>query len=163
MNNPKTHACSICGDEEPDARDWFLISENCLEDKLLILHWNDRLAGRLGIHSACSAAHVQELVVHWMTTGSLNYPFALPKSAKSPLRRATGPGRVSPPIPGCRTRPIGELAVDRESMKRVLSDSPHSLRSILDALLRALQEPPSPHGAELEAEGIALATIPWDA
>jgi hypothetical protein len=34
---------------------------------------------------------------------------------------------------------IGELAVDRESLHRVLRESPHSLKSILDALLSALQ------------------------
>jgi hypothetical protein len=32
-----------------------------------------------------------------------------------------------------------ELAVDRESMKRVLSESPQSLKAILEALLAKLQ------------------------
>jgi hypothetical protein len=37
-------------------------------------------------------------------------------------------------------RQIGELAVDRESMERVLSDSPQSLQTILDALMDALRQ-----------------------
>ena len=37
-------------------------------------------------------------------------------------------------------RQIGELAVDREGMERVLSESPQSLQTILDALMDALRQ-----------------------
>ncbi|MGA8309834.1 MAG: hypothetical protein WB755_07375, partial [Terriglobales bacterium] len=47
--------------------------------------------------------------------------------------------------PGCRldirgARPIGELAVHRESIERVLAENPQSLKVILDALLDALRQ-----------------------
>jgi len=134
----RTHACSICGDAEPDASFWFLVRENYLQDKVQILHWNERLAGGVGVHPACSAAHVQEMVVHWMTTGSLSYPFALVRQRDPDARRGRERSR-STQREIRENRPIGELAVDRESMQRVLSESPHSLRTILDALLSALQ------------------------
>lgn len=145
MKSARTHACSICGDAEPDAGVWFLVRENHLEDKVQILHWNDRLAGAAGVHPACSAAHVQEMVVHWMTTGSLSYPFALVKGGDA----WRGKERIrGGQIEFRETRPIGELSVDRESMKRVLTESPHSLRTILDALLSALQPGSSPADSE---------------
>ncbi|HTR66006.1 MAG TPA: hypothetical protein VMH85_09540 [Terriglobales bacterium] len=159
MNDDKTHTCSICGEIEADTGDWFLVSENHLEDKLQILHWSRHLAGRAGIHPACSAAHVQELVVHWMTTGSLDYPFAMAKPIRVALQR--GPGGVVERETR-RFRPIGELAVDRESMKRVLNESPHSLRTILDALLRALQEPNLSLGTELEADRELVGAVSWE-
>jgi len=36
-------------------------------------------------------------------------------------------------------RQIGELAIHRDSVKRVLSESPQYLKTILDALIAALQ------------------------
>src|SRR5438067_4386704 len=76
MQQMRKHLCAICGDEKSAGRLWFLLAENRWEDKLKILQWDPQLARQDGIRRACSAAHVQELVVHWMTTGSLSYPFA---------------------------------------------------------------------------------------
>jgi len=66
------------------------------------------------IQVACSVHHVEELVIHWMTTGSLDYPFA---------RTAQGFTSWRPTGPDCRVdlsgaRQIGELAVHRESIER---------------------------------------------
>lgn len=158
MKDRKTYACSICGEVEPEAATWFLISENCLEDKLQILHWNQRLAERAGVHAVCCAGHVQELVVHWMTTGSLDYPFAQTRPPNAGIRRSTAFLAQRPETQ--RSRPIGELAVDRESMRRVLTESPHSLRTILDALLKALQEPNLSLGTELDSEPEMMAGVP---
>ena len=133
-----TRTCSICGDSYgPDSSRWFLVVENSWEDKLKILEWNEQLAWNVGIRQACSIRHVQELVVHWMTTGTMDYPFAEVRRVVRRLRATNFDHGIkdyeAPP------RPIGELAVDRESMKRVLSESPKSLKAILDALLAALQ------------------------
>ena len=46
--------------------------------------------------------------------------------------------RASSDLDMAAARQIGELAVDRESMERVLSDSPQSLQTILDALIGRL-------------------------
>ena len=71
MQQMRKHLCAICGDEKAAGGLWFLLAENRWEDKLKILQWDPQLARQEGIRRACSAAHVQELVVHWMTTGSL--------------------------------------------------------------------------------------------
>jgi hypothetical protein len=68
----------------------------------------------------------------------------------SPGQRLGAGGWRRPAAPGCRidirgARPIGELAVHRESIERVLAENPQSLKVILDALLDALrQEASSP-------------------
>ncbi len=135
--------CTICGEdyESLDAR-WFLVAESRWEDKLKILEWDDLLASQSGMHQACSVAHVQELVVHWMTTGSVDYPFAQIRPQANRLRfwKKTPEPKSFQPASTDSEKPIGELAVDRQSLHRVLSESPHSLKSILDALMAALQK-----------------------
>jgi hypothetical protein len=60
-------------------------------------------------------------------------------------------------------RQIGELAVDRESMEGVLSDSPQSLQTILDALMDALrQETSSVYKAVESEEEEELLAIPHE-
>src|ERR1700752_2981693 len=76
MDGLTRDVCAICGDERSSGETWFLVVENRWEDRIRLLRWHDGLAGREGVHRACSARHVEELVVHWMTTGSLEYPFA---------------------------------------------------------------------------------------
>jgi len=117
---------------------WFLVTENRWTDRVKVLSWNDALVSQPGIHAACCAAHVQQLVVHWMATGSLEYPFAQNRPQRG---RALRPGRqrketAEPDIRGSRV--LGELAVHRESLERILTENPESLAGILKALLRAL-------------------------
>ena len=76
MNHFRTHLCAICGEERSRNQPRFLVAENTWEDKLTILQWNEQMASRAGIQVACGIDHVEELVIHWMTTGSLDYPFA---------------------------------------------------------------------------------------
>ncbi len=145
MDKLKVLVCTICGERRSGRPHWFLVAEDRWQDKLIILHWDDALATRQGIHCACSPAHLQQLVVHWMTTGSLDHPFA--KTVVRP--KHAGPrGSEEPAGEYLRTsgaRQIGELSVHRESMQRVLSESPQSLQTILDALLSALhRETPRP-------------------
>jgi len=147
MNHLRTNACAICGEPQRGREIRFLLAENRPEDKLTILRWNEHMAGREGIQLACSVNHVEELVLHWMTTGSLDYPFA-----RTALRSK---GRRRPAGPDCRAdlsgaRLIGELAVHRESLARVLAENPQSLQAILGALLEALRR-----DAMNQAEGIS--------
>jgi hypothetical protein len=90
-------------------------------------------------------------VIHWMTTERLVYPFARTALGAAGWRQLSTPGgRVD--ISG--SRPIGELAVHRESLEWVLMENPQSLQVILDALLDALrQEIP------VEAEAVALREV----
>ena len=137
MNDLRAKLCAICGEARSAYQTRFLVAENRWEDKLTILQWNEHMAGRQGIQVACGVNHVEELVIHWMTTGSLDYPFARTALGVGSWHRSAGPGcRVD--IRGART--IGELAVHRESIERVLAENPQSLKGILDALLDALRQ-----------------------
>jgi hypothetical protein len=138
VDNLKILRCTICGEPRSGKQRRFLIAEDRWQDKLRILHWEERLATHPGIHAACGPAHLEELVIHWMTTGSLDHPFARLVPGRSPTRQARGPAKLDLSI--SEGRLIGELAVHRESMQRVLSESPQSLQTILDALRSALQQ-----------------------
>jgi hypothetical protein len=130
--------CSICGELGFGEDGWFVLVENRWTDRLKILAWNEALASGAGAHVACGAAHVQQLVVHWMTMGSLEYPFAeAPRRATMPkLPHIKEIPRAEADLRG--TRVVGELAVHRESLERILQESPESLAPILEALTSAL-------------------------
>jgi len=136
MDNVKMQECAICGDEKLPGQVWFLVAESRWEDKLKILEWRDELAKRQGIYGVCGAAHVEEMVIHWMTTGSLDYPFATvgQKRGRLTLKRGSFlPVVDEPDIRG--SRQIGELAIDPECVRRALREDPESLRVILDELV----------------------------
>ena len=137
MIDSKNYACAICGEANPDPTQWFLVTENHWEDKLKILEWNSLLARQHGIHLACSPSHVQELVVHWMATGSVHHPFA--KTSWNSDHKKWDLAQMRLVDTRC-ARTIGELTVHRESMHRVLSENPTSLKLILDALNGALHD-----------------------
>jgi len=160
MYKLRSLACTICGERKSGKLRWFLISEDRWHDKLRILHWDDDLAAREGMHCACTAAHLQELVVHWMTTGSLDHPFAQLHSPPddSGYRRRTG-WTSREDFGAGDPKPIGELSVHRESMQRVLSESPQSLQTILDALLSALQREPARPEPKIDWEDEALRSV----
>jgi hypothetical protein len=152
MNNRSMQECAICGEEGSAGQVWCLVAESHWEDKLKVLEWQDELAARQGIYAACGAEHVQELVVHWMTTGSLDYPFATVGHKIDRRRRRLGwilPTIEEPDTRGSRL--IGELAVDRESVRRALREDPDSLQVILDELLDVLRRESQGSAARLES------------
>ena len=136
MNLPGNPPCAICGRDNSANQPRFLIAENSWEDKLTILQWNESMASRPGIKTACSIEHVEELVIHWMTTGRLDYPFARASYGAGGWRHASPLSRSD--LSGARS--IGELAVHRESLERVLMENPQSLQVILDAQLDDLRQ-----------------------
>src|SRR5271166_5989979 len=69
--------CTVCGEPKSAGEVWFLIAESHWQDRLAILQWEDEISYRKGMHQACCPDHVEELVVNWMTTGSLDFPFAI--------------------------------------------------------------------------------------
>jgi hypothetical protein len=152
--------CAICGEEKSADDRWFLVTESRWQDKLKILHWDDHLAARPGIYHVCSPAHVQETVLHWMATGGLDYPFARVSTAERRSAFRSGILRSGPPeVDTSGARQIGELSVDRESIRRVLGDNPYSLSVILDALLSALQRDTTPVESKLEREGVLRSAL----
>ena len=155
MDQPRKSSCTICGQVLSVQREAFAITQSLIDDRLRIYHW-DHLAARSGVHAACCASHVRELVIHWMVTGNLNYPFANSMSS----RGASGPQSLhtGPELPcmGFAT-PIGELAVDHDSVSRLLQCNLASLVVILDELNDALQR-----SLEENAAVLALAELPDD-
>jgi hypothetical protein len=138
------YSCAICGKETSGDEHWLLLIDNRWQDRLKVLQWEDRLASLTGVQAVCCTEHGRELIVHWMTTGSLTYPFAEP----TPLPRAH---RIQRPMAFERvvdtrddidcdeSRTIGELAIHRDSLRRVLNDNPEALRGILESLLQAVE------------------------
>jgi len=159
MDGITMNVCAICGEERSASDIWFLIAENRWEDKLKVLRWNECLAAHEDIQSACSPAHVQELVVHWMTTGSLDYPFARTSLGAGPTRRCGDVLAAKSYVDLSSAQQIGELAVHRESMERVLVESPQSLKVILDALLAALRHETAPTEAGVQSEDAAFCVL----
>jgi hypothetical protein len=146
--------CALCGEPRMRGEAWFLLTENQWTDRLKILAWNDALADAPGVYAACGAAHVQQLVVHWMATGSLSFPFArgVASSGEAIRKRPRGT-RTEPVEPDTAgSQILGELAVHRESLARVLRESPESLAGILEALISALSTHRRPPQAQEEVE-----------
>jgi hypothetical protein len=109
-----------------------------LDGRLRVLSWNETVAFSTEAHLACGAAHVQQLVVHWMTMGTLEYSFAkaLSSSTSRRFRRTRQPHEPEAETRGSSL--VGELAVPRESLERILRENPESLAAILEALTSAL-------------------------
>ena len=130
--------CAICLEPRWGGDGWFLLTENQWTDRLKILGWNDNLAREPGVYAACGAEHVQQLVIHWMAMGTLEYPFARThRGGKGAARKNSAvPATPEPDTRGIKV--YGELAVHRESLERVLGENPQSLASILLALISAL-------------------------
>ena|SRR6266550_4088588 len=151
MKIQKPIFCTICGEPRRENDRWLLLAENRWTDRLKVLGWNDQLASQLGVYPACGAAHVQQLVVHWMAMGSLAHPFARVRTGCSGKPRKLWPETpVEAREPDTRgAKVIGELAVHRESLSRILIENPESLASILTSLISAI---PGDRGTTL-AEG----------
>jgi hypothetical protein len=132
--------CSICGARKQSDETWFLITENHWEDRLDIWRWHRPLALEASVHSLCSPRHVRELVVHWMTTGCLAYPFALAPERLAPAKGGTASAATPAPSRRPMVQHLGELSVDRIGILRALRENPLSLNIILDELMLALEQ-----------------------
>jgi hypothetical protein len=156
--------CTICGELRTHVDGWFMLTENQWTDRLKILSWNETLAGHQGGLAACSAAHVQQMVVHWRAVGSLEYPLARVPSDKARWprkRRGKDSAKVTEPDLN-DSRVVGELAAHRQSLSRVLRENPESLVGILEALVSALtghKRPIEADREEEEAESFALTEV----
>ena len=135
---PSTSHCRICQCERHHGEQWFLLVANHWEDRLRISPWSERLSLGEGMHAACSPSHVQQLVAHWMATGSLDYPFAHVGAVAAPAARRSEKGFNQDFSVLAGSRVLGELAVHRESLRRLLMENPESLVPVLDALVSAL-------------------------
>ena len=69
-----------------------------------------------------------------MATGSLNYPFARVPGERA--RREHPSGSLEADTRKCTV--VGELAVHRESLSRLLEENPQALAGMLEALMSGL-------------------------
>lgn len=143
MNAGLMARCKLCGREKSSSdRVWFLLVQSKWAEKVRVIRWDEELAHLEEAYCACSPAHVEELVIHWMITGSLNYPFASTDQSPRRIKGSSEAGSKFVEIDSGDL--IGELAVDRESMQRALSEHPGSLGVILEELRSALDREVSP-------------------
>jgi len=145
-------SCTVCGEQKSPDQVWFLIVQGHWNDTLKILGWDDKLALARAMHHACCPAHVQELVCQWMATADLEFLF--PPETTEALRafapRSGLPAVIDTSIEGARE--IAELAVDRESMARILNHNPDSLLIILDELRDALERETAGRSEPIESD-----------
>ena len=94
-----------------------------------------------------------------MVTGSLEYPFARTSGADTLDKNPRSAVVDLPEVDTSEAQQIGELSVHRESIRWVLADSPHSLTSILDALLAALDRKIPATRDELEPENDVMCLV----
>ncbi len=135
MTSAQGAFCAICLRARRAGESWFLLRENRWTDRLKVLRWHDELLSQPGIHPVCGVAHVQQLVVHWMTTGNMDYPFAtrLSEVAAFSARGDSGPRADAEPDT-IDMEVLGELAVDRDSVARILVENPELMGCLLAAL-----------------------------
>lgn len=141
MNSRAVVKCATCHELKLSDGEWFQVVENRWTDRLRIFYFQETLALQPGTFNACCTAHLRELIVHWMTMGRLDFPFArvplkhrhfLSLPSKSSRRPA-----VEPALP--RSAFVGELAVHRASLARILREDPLALSGVLDALVRTIE------------------------
>jgi hypothetical protein len=132
--------CAVCQQQRPVPSAWFHVIENRWTDRLKIFRCQEGLGDQTGAYGVCCAAHVLELVVHWMTVGRLDVPFAsLPHHPRRLLsRHRKEEPRPSPERSLPTSALLGELAVHRESLNRVLRENPQALAPVLQALLEVI-------------------------
>jgi hypothetical protein len=134
---PKAGSCSVCGVRKAADETWFLITENTWDDRLDIWRWHRPFALEASVHSLCSPRHVREMVVHWMTTGCLAYPFAsMPAAGLLKTAPANQRDETARPM----LQHIGEFSVDRVGILHALRENPLSLNIILDELMIVLEQ-----------------------
>jgi hypothetical protein len=138
--------CMICHEPQASPEGWFQVAENRWTDRLRILRFHEDPTFEPGAYSLCCPAHVRELVVHWMTTGRLDFPFASagfpPSRGTSSLQPEVAADLAQAAVHQDVEQPsslVGELAIHRESLTRILRENPNALSGLMEALLSALE------------------------
>lgn len=74
-----------------------------------------------------------------MTTGCLHYPFAQAYPNLTSFRPKSRLGRKGQDDQGSSRYRLGEIAVDRNAVSRILLEDPLSLNTLLDELMVSLE------------------------
>jgi hypothetical protein len=121
--------CAICGNRKAASETWFSVTEDSRLDRVSVWLWTWRLSRDPRNHPVCGRHHAREIILHWMTTGCLHYPFA--SDPRISRRVAASVGRY--PAAG-ENGWLAELSVDRASIERILAENPFSLNVIFEEL-----------------------------
>lgn len=133
--------CAVCQGKRIQGTGWFQLVENRWTDRLRIMRFREDLANEPDVYNVCGAGHLREMVVHWMTAGRLDHPFArLPFGPRSLFRHHPIGAAPAKPLPVIDSSEfVGELAVDRESLTRILRQDPMALSGLLEAVVNAAE------------------------
>ena len=138
MDGLEQGSCAICGSALEGKLNAFVVTQDSREDRVRVFAWDDE-AILVGSRGACCVGHVRELVVHWMVTESLDYPFAETSFLPEKPSCDTGDSRSF-----ANTESLAELSVDHESVRRIAQEDANWLAVILneldEALRRSLEE-----------------------
>jgi hypothetical protein len=126
--------CVICGHRKAANEIWFSVTEDCELDRVIVWLWTRRFSRDPRSHPVCSHGHARELIVHWMATGCLHYPFAT--DPRPSQRLVSSAGACSATAEWGQW--LAELSVDRGSVQRILAENPYSLNLIFEELMIAL-------------------------
>jgi hypothetical protein len=135
-----SHFCAVCGDALDHEGGPYLLTAQPATNRIAILRWNSALAKIEGVRAACSQEHVLEVVAHWMVSGQLDLTFT--QTALDADRQASDNEKSSVaqnPRLGRRSKPVCEIVINRDSVRKLVASDPEALASVLDTLLEALQ------------------------
>ena len=128
------YSCAVCGCTLHVESRPYLLLDHPATRRTAILRWSETLAARNHTRAACSPEHALERVAHWMLSGRLDLTFTQtiePSRASTQLAaQGTTAGRLY--------RPIGELVINRESVRKLVASDPDALASVLDSLREVL-------------------------
>jgi hypothetical protein len=114
----------------------YLLTARLDPQRVAILRWSQALAAREDARTACSPEHALEIVAHRMISGRLDLNFTEATPQKTDRKRQS-PTRAEDPSKNYH--PIGELVINRDSVRKLVASDPDALASVLDSLLEALQ------------------------
>lgn len=131
-----THArldvCSICGNRKNQGESWFLVTSSESEERLNIWSYENPPQHKEITRAVCGPKHARELVMHWMTTGCLEYPFGS-------SRERAGRGCSLASDVDRRIHSLCEIAVERTGILRAQRENPLALNTILDEMMLVLE------------------------
>jgi len=140
LNAKSDNRCAVCGNLVDPLVSGYLLVARVAPPRIAILRWNKTLAAREQARSACSPEHALEIVAHWMVSGLLDINFTQPAPHEDERivdKRIKELTKSVPPLaPYCQ--PIGELVINRDSVRRLVASDPEALASVLDSLLEVL-------------------------
>jgi len=142
LNAKSDSRCAVCGHLVDPMVSGYLLMAQVTPPRIAILHWNRPLAAREEVRAACSPEHALEIVAHWMVSGLLDINFSQPAPYNHEDKRIVDKRikelteSATPQAPRCQ--PIGELVINRDSVRRLVASDPEALASVLDSLLEVL-------------------------